>query len=55
MKAIAITPGLPRTARLADPPMPGLEELPGRRGVLVRVRTRADLKPAQDSILKELD
>ena len=37
MKAIGITPGQPRTARLVDLPMPRLEDVSAGRGVLVRV------------------
>ena len=37
MKAIAVTPGQPDSARMVDLPEPSLEEAPGGRGVLVRV------------------
>ena len=37
MKAIAVYPGQKNSVHLADLPMPSLEEIPGGRGVLVRV------------------
>jgi threonine dehydrogenase-like Zn-dependent dehydrogenase len=37
MKAIAVVPGKPNSAHLAQLPMPRLEEVPQGRGVLVRV------------------
>ena len=37
MKAVGITPRQPHTARLVDLPMPRLDDVPGGRGVLVRV------------------
>jgi glucose 1-dehydrogenase len=37
MKAIAVFPGQPDSAHLAELPMPSVEEIPGGRGVLVRV------------------
>ena len=37
MKAIVVTPGAPGSARLADVPRPSLDDVPGGRGVLVKV------------------
>ena len=37
MKAIAVFPGRPNSIHLEDLPKPGLDEVPGGRGVLVRV------------------
>ena len=37
MKAIAVHPGKPNTMHLRDVPKPSLEEVPGGRGVLVKV------------------
>ncbi|HET7226622.1 MAG TPA: glucose 1-dehydrogenase [Candidatus Eisenbacteria bacterium] len=37
MKAVAVTPGKPRSAHLVDVPAPKLDEVPDGRGVLVRV------------------
>ncbi len=37
MKAITVTPGTPNSARVMDIPKPGVGDVPGRRGVLVRV------------------
>src|ERR687883_302059 len=37
MKAIAVFPGKPDSAHLAELPKPSLDEVPGGRGVLVRV------------------
>jgi threonine dehydrogenase-like Zn-dependent dehydrogenase len=37
MKAIAVVPGRPNSVHLADLPRPSLDEIPGGRGVLVRV------------------
>jgi threonine dehydrogenase-like Zn-dependent dehydrogenase len=37
MKAIAVFPGKPNSVHLADLPKPSLDEIPGGRGVLVRV------------------
>ena len=37
MKAIAVRPGVANSAYLADVPEPGLEDVPGGRGVLVEV------------------
>lgn len=37
MKAIAVFPGKPDSVHLADLPMPSVEEVPGGRGVLVKV------------------
>src|SRR5258705_1384396 len=37
MKAIAVTPGIPNTVRLAELPAPSVDEIPNGRGVLVRV------------------
>ena len=37
MKAITVTPGTPNSARVMDIPKPNIGDVPGRRGVLVRV------------------
>ena len=37
MKAIAVRPGMPNTIHLRDVPQPSLHDVPGGRGVLVRV------------------
>jgi threonine dehydrogenase-like Zn-dependent dehydrogenase len=37
MKAIAVIPGVPNSVHLADVPKPKVEDIPGGRGVLVRV------------------
>ena len=37
MKAVAISPGKPDSARLVELPMPHLEDIPDGRGVLVKV------------------
>ena len=37
MKAVGVFLGQPNTAHMAELPMPGLEEIPGGRGVLVKV------------------
>src|SRR5262252_5781884 len=37
MKAIAVFPGRPDSAHVADLPMPSLDEIPNGRGVLVRL------------------
>src|ERR687886_211673 len=37
MKAIAVIPGKPNSMHLREVPMPGVEEVPEGRGVLVRV------------------
>ncbi|MCI0547776.1 MAG: glucose dehydrogenase, partial [Candidatus Rokubacteria bacterium] len=37
MKAIAVIPGKPNSVHLADLPKPSLDEVPGGRGLLVRV------------------
>jgi threonine dehydrogenase-like Zn-dependent dehydrogenase len=37
MKAVAVTPGKPGSVHLADLPKPKIEDVPGGRGVLVRV------------------
>src|SRR5919198_4275521 len=37
MKAIAVNPGKPNSIHLADLPKPSLDEVPGGRGVLVKV------------------
>src|SRR5712691_614558 len=37
MKAVAVFPGTPRSAHLADLPEPSLDQVPDGRGVLVRV------------------
>ncbi len=37
MKAVAVVPGKPHSVHLADLPRPALDEIPGGRGVLVKV------------------
>jgi threonine dehydrogenase-like Zn-dependent dehydrogenase len=37
MKAITVTPGTPNSAELRDVPEPSLDDIPGGRGVLVRI------------------
>src|SRR3954451_13878064 len=37
MKAIAVYPGQPNTMHLRDVPRPSVDEIPGGRGVLVKV------------------
>ena len=37
MKAVAVRPGQPNSIHLRDVPMPSLHDVPGERGVLVRV------------------
>ena len=37
MKAITVTPGIPNSAQLREVPEPILDEIPGGRGVLVRI------------------
>ncbi len=37
MKAVAVFPGQRNTAHMSELPMPALEEIPGGRGVLVKV------------------
>ncbi len=37
MKAITVTPGTPNSARLREIPKPSLHDIPGGRGVLVRI------------------
>jgi threonine dehydrogenase-like Zn-dependent dehydrogenase len=37
MKAVAVFPGKPNSIHLADLPMPGIKDVPGGRGVLVKV------------------
>jgi threonine dehydrogenase-like Zn-dependent dehydrogenase len=37
MKALAVTPGVPNSLRLIDVPKPSIDDVPGGRGVLVRV------------------
>lgn len=50
MKAIAVLPRQPNSVHLADLPMPRLEEVPGGRGVLVRL-----LKVGVDGTDKEIN
>ncbi len=38
MKAIAVYPGKPHSMHLEDVPMPNVADIPGGRGVLVKVR-----------------
>src|SRR5437879_13484711 len=37
MKAVAVVPGKPNSVHLADLPKPSVDEIPGGRGVLVKV------------------
>jgi len=37
MKAVAVVPGKPNSVHLADLPKPAVDEIPGGRGVLVKV------------------
>ena len=37
MKAVGVFPGQRNTAHMSELPMPGLAEIPGGRGVLVKV------------------
>src|SRR5499433_3246290 len=37
MKAVAVVPGKPHSVHLADLPKPSVDEIPGGRGVLVKV------------------
>jgi len=50
MKAIAVRPGVPDSVHLADLPMPKLEDVPGGRGVLVKV-----LKVGVDATDREIN
>lgn len=50
MKAIAVRPGVPNSVHLADLPKPTLDQVPGGRGVLVRV-----LKVGIDATDKEIN
>jgi threonine dehydrogenase-like Zn-dependent dehydrogenase len=50
MKAIAVTPGKPRSVHLREVPKPRLEDVPGGRGVLVKV-----LRVGVDGTDKEID
>ena len=50
MKAIAVLPGKPNSAHLAELPKPRLEEIPGGSGVLVRV-----LRVGLDGTDREID
>ncbi len=50
MKAIAVYPGKPDTMHLRDVPRPTLDEVPGGRGVLVKV-----LKVGVDGTDKEIN
>ena len=50
MKAIAVRPGTPNSVHLADLPKPKLDDVPGGRGVLVRV-----LKVGVDATEKEIN
>ncbi len=50
MKAIAVRPGVPNSVHLAELPKPRLEDVPGGRGVLVRV-----LKVGVDATDKEIN
>jgi glucose 1-dehydrogenase len=50
VKALAVTPGQAHSLRLVDVPMPSLADVPGGRGVLVRV-----LRVGVDGTDKEID
>jgi threonine dehydrogenase-like Zn-dependent dehydrogenase len=50
MQAIAVKPGRPNSVHLAELPKPGVEEVPGGRGVLVRV-----LKVGVDATDREIN
>lgn len=50
MKAVAVTPGKPGSVHLADLPKPKVEDIPGGRGVLVRV-----LKVGVDATDREIN
>jgi threonine dehydrogenase-like Zn-dependent dehydrogenase len=50
MKGIAVFPGKPKSAHLTDLPKPGVDEVPGGRGVLVKV-----LRMGLDGTDKEID
>jgi threonine dehydrogenase-like Zn-dependent dehydrogenase len=50
MKAVAVIPGKPHSVHLADLPKPRVEDVPGGRGVLVRV-----LKIGVDATDREID
>ena len=50
MKAVAVTPGKPNSVHLAELPKPRVEDMPGGRGVLVRV-----LKVGVDATDREIN
>jgi glucose 1-dehydrogenase len=50
MKAVAVTPGKPNSVHLAELPKPKVEDIPGGRGVLVRV-----LKVGVDATDREIN
>src|SRR3954452_18391855 len=50
MKAIAVTPGKPNSVHLAELPKPRVDDMPGGRGVLVRV-----LKVGVDATDREIN
>jgi glucose 1-dehydrogenase len=50
MKAVAVRPGTPNSIHLRDVPMPSIHDVPGGRGVLVRV-----LRVGVDGTDKEID
>lgn len=50
MKAVAVRPGVPDSVHLAELPMPTLDQVPGGRGVLVKV-----LKVGVDATDKEIN
>jgi threonine dehydrogenase-like Zn-dependent dehydrogenase len=50
MKAIAVTPGKPHSVHLAELPKPSVDEIPGGRGVLVKV-----LKVGVDATDREIN
>jgi glucose 1-dehydrogenase len=50
MKAVAVTPGTPNSVHLEDIPRPDLSQVPGERGVLVRV-----LKVGVDATDREIN
>src|SRR5688500_7422200 len=50
MKAVAVRPGIPDSVHMVDAPMPKLTDVPGGRGVLVKV-----LKVGVDATDKEIN
>lgn len=50
MKAIAVTPGKPNSVHLREVPQPTVEQIPGGRGVLVKI-----LRVGVDGTNKEIN